>query len=371
MKKGIDISTWQGGNIDFKKVKNSGIDFVIIRAGFGRVASQKDQWFETNYKNAKAAGLIVGAYWYSYAISVEDAKREAEACIKVINGKSFELPVFYDIEERTQFAKGKAFCSSITCAFCDKMKKNGIQSGLYISLSPLIDYITDEVQRAYPLWIAQYYNECQYSGVGKIAIWQNSDNCKIAGIDGAVDTDILYDENIINAQKDSESDKKQKATKDTGEEKKSVEAVAKEVIDGKWGNGEERKQKLILAGYDYAKVQAKVNELMKNKKSINQIAKEVIDGKWGNGEERKKKLTQARYNYKAVQDKVNQLVNDIKRGSIVKVRAGAKTYDGKPLADFVFSSKFCVMELSGDRAVIGIDSHVTAAVKVSDLILVR
>lgn len=370
MKKGIDISTWQGGNIDFKKVKNSGIDFVIIRAGFGRVASQKDQWFETNYKNAKAAGLLVGAYWYSYAISVEDAKREAEACIKVINGKSFELPVFYDIEERTQFAKGKAFCSSITCAFCDKMKKNGIQSGLYISLSPLMDYITDEVQRAYPLWIAQYYNECQYSGVGKIAIWQNSDNGKIAGIDGAVDTDILYDESIISAQKGSESGKKQKAIEDIGKEKKSAETVAKEVIDGKWGNGEERKSKLTAAGYDYAKVQAKVNEMLKPK-TINQLAKEVIDGKWGNGEHRKEKLTKAGYNYKAVQEKVNQLVNKVKQGSIVRVKTGAKTYEGRPLADFVYSTKFYVMELSGNRAVIGIDSHVTAAVKTSDLILVK
>ena len=62
--RGIDVSAWQG-KIDFQKVKQSGIDFVIIRAGYGKVASQKDPYFETNYKNAKAAGLQVGAYWYS------------------------------------------------------------------------------------------------------------------------------------------------------------------------------------------------------------------------------------------------------------------------------------------------------------------
>lgn len=65
--KGIDVSTWQG-NIDFSKVKAAGIDFVIIRAGYGREISQKDKYFEQNYKNAKAAGLNVGAYWYSYAV---------------------------------------------------------------------------------------------------------------------------------------------------------------------------------------------------------------------------------------------------------------------------------------------------------------
>ena len=91
--------------------------------------------------------------------------------------------------------------------------------------------------------------------------------------------------------------------------KKSLEEVAKEVIQGKWGNGDERKKKLKAAGYNYEKVQAKVNELKKPaKKTIEQIAKEVIQGKWGNGEERKNKLIKAGYDPYAVQKKVNQLL---------------------------------------------------------------
>ena len=95
-----------------------------------------------------------------------------------------------------------------------------------------------------------------------------------------------------------------------GTGKKSVEAVAKEVLAGKWGNGEDRKKRLQAAGYDYPAVQAKVNELVKssNKKSVEAVAKEVIAGKWGNGENRKKKLQAAGYDYGAVQRKVNELM---------------------------------------------------------------
>ena len=95
-----------------------------------------------------------------------------------------------------------------------------------------------------------------------------------------------------------------------GTGKKSVETVAKEVLAGKWGNGEDRKKRLQAAGYDYGVVQAKVNELVKGsgKKSVEAVAKEVIAGKWGNGEDRKKRLQAAGYDYGAVQRKVNELM---------------------------------------------------------------
>ena len=98
----------------------------------------------------------------------------------------------------------------------------------------------------------------------------------------------------------------------TGTGKKSVEAVAKEVLAGKWGNGEDRKKRLQATGYDYPAVQAKVNELVKGsgKKSVEAVAKEVIAGKWGNGEDRKKKLQAAGYDYGAVQRKVNELMRE-------------------------------------------------------------
>jgi hypothetical protein len=89
--------------------------------------------------------------------------------------------------------------------------------------------------------------------------------------------------------------------------KKSITDIAKEVIGGKWGNGAIRKAKLKAAGYDYAIVQDKVNELL-SKKSIDAIAREVIQGKWGNGEDRKRRLETAGYNYAEVQNKVNELL---------------------------------------------------------------
>ncbi len=90
--------------------------------------------------------------------------------------------------------------------------------------------------------------------------------------------------------------------------KKSIEEVAKEVLQGKWGNGADRKNKLTSSGYNYDAVQNVVNRLISNKKSVDQIAKEVIQGKWGNGEIRKQKLIEAGYDYNKVQQKVNELL---------------------------------------------------------------
>lgn len=94
--------------------------------------------------------------------------------------------------------------------------------------------------------------------------------------------------------------------------KKTVDELAKEVIAGKWSAGDERKQKLTAAGYDYSKIQARVNEVMTKPtlKSVDEIAKEVIQGKWSNGDERKQKLTSAGYDYGKVQARVNELMKN-------------------------------------------------------------
>lgn len=189
MIKGIDVSTFQG-NIDFKKVKKSGIDFVIIRAGYGREVSQKDAKFEQNYKNAKAAGLKVGAYWYSYADSVEDAKREAKVCAEVIKGKQFEYPIYFDLEEKSQFDMGKEFCSNLVKAFCNALEKAGYWAGLYCSKYYLNNYVTDEVAKRYAVWVAQYNDECTYKK--PYGMWQYSSEGKVNGISGNVDMDYAY-----------------------------------------------------------------------------------------------------------------------------------------------------------------------------------
>ena len=308
MIKGIDVSTWQG-NIDFAKIKASGIDFVIIRAGYGREVSQKDNCFERNYENAKAAGLDVGAYWYSYADSAEDAVREAKACMEVIKGKKFEYPIYFDLEEQSQFAKGKNFCDSIIKAFCGELEKNGYKAGLYCSTYYLNNYVLDSVAKKYELWVAQYNYRCTYTA-NKYGIWQFSSKGRINGISGDVDMNYCYTDYPSVIKNGGYNGYKKTAKKTTS--KKTVDELAKEVIAGKWSAGEERKQKLTAAGYDYSKVQSKVNELMAKPqlKSVDEIAEEVIQGKWSNGEERKQKLTSAGYDYDMVQKKVNELMTE-------------------------------------------------------------
>ena len=94
---GIDISKWQG-DLNFTKVREEGFDFTIIRAGSGTVP---DPMFVKNYTRAKNAGMNIGAYWYTYAQNTDQAEAEAELCNKIIKGKKFELPIYFDIEDTT------------------------------------------------------------------------------------------------------------------------------------------------------------------------------------------------------------------------------------------------------------------------------
>ena len=122
--KGIDVSV-HNGKIDFEKVKAAGIQFVIVRAGLGKYAKQKDANFDANYAGAKAAGIPVGAYWYSYAVTPEEAIEEARVCIEVLKGKQFEFPIWFDQEEKASLDTGKANCSAMVRAFCNELEKAG------------------------------------------------------------------------------------------------------------------------------------------------------------------------------------------------------------------------------------------------------
>lgn len=187
--KGIDVSKYQT-SVDFKKVKAAGFDFVIIRAGYGKALSQKDPLFETHYKNAKAAGLHVGAYWYSYAKTAAEARQEAFVCVQAIQGKQFEYPIFFDLEESATLKLGKTVCSEIVSAFCGAIEEAGCYAGLYISRSPLQTHITDDVAKRYTLWVAEYGSKCNYSG--SYGMWQRSSTGTVSGVSGNVDLDECY-----------------------------------------------------------------------------------------------------------------------------------------------------------------------------------
>lgn len=192
----IDVSYCQTG-VDYNKVKNSGIDAVIIRAGFGKETYQKDSEFETHYKNAKKAGLAVGVYWYSYAYSVAEAKQEAKVCLACIRGKTLELPVYYDLEESGQTRLGMSALTNIAIAFCEAIKSGGYRAGVYSNLNWLNNYIDYErLRNKYSIWLAQWSSSPSKS----CDIWQNADNGRISGISGNVDTDVIINKNIIKSK---------------------------------------------------------------------------------------------------------------------------------------------------------------------------
>lgn len=190
MKNGIDVSEHQG-NIDWERVKASGeVDFAIIRAGYGRLATQKDKQFDRNYSECKRLGIPCGAYWYSYATTVDEAREEARVCLEIVRGKSFEYPIYFDIEEKKAFATGGANCSEMIKAFCNSIEDGGFWAGLYCSRSPLTQYISESVRKRYALWVAEYGSVCNYNGT--YGMWQKSSTGSIPGISGNVDLDEGY-----------------------------------------------------------------------------------------------------------------------------------------------------------------------------------
>lgn len=298
--KGIDVCGYQG-KIDFKKVKASGVDFVIVKAGYS--TSTVDTW-ENNFANAKNNGLKVGAYWYSYAQSIEQGVEEAQAFIKALKGKQLDFPVYLDLEEKSQFDKGKGFCTQLVEAFCGELEKAGYYAGVYCSTYWYTNFVDEKVREKRPAWIADYRSECGYSGT--YGIWQY-DAASVEGVQNDCDRDwgyVDYSEYIKEHGLNGYS-----KTADLNTVKKTVDELAHEVINGLWGNGQERKDRLSAAGYSYDDVQKRVNEILyPQKKSVNEIAAEVVQGKWGNGDERCKKLTDAGYNYEQVQRRVNQMI---------------------------------------------------------------
>ena len=187
MYKGIDVSEHQG-IIKWDSVK---ADFAILRAGYGKVISQKDKQFENNYAGAKKAGIPVGAYWYSYAMTPEDARKEADVFLEVIKGKKFEYPVFYDVEEQKQFNLGKDKVSAIIRAFLEEAESAGYWVGLYMSASPLSSYVADTIKQRYCIWVANY-GVSQPSYAGAYGLWQYSCAGRVDGITGNVDLDYSY-----------------------------------------------------------------------------------------------------------------------------------------------------------------------------------
>ena len=269
---GIDISYFQGG-INLSAMKNSGVKYAIIRAGYtgysDGVSKAIDECFEEFYSTCKSIGLPVGAYWFSIATSYEKGKAEAEFmynnCLK---GKQFEYPIYIDVEDDTggrQYLRkaGKQATTDGIKGFCETLEKLGYYVGIYASdISGFKDMMYVDQLTKYDKWVARYGSEPQY--VKEYGMWQYTSSERVNGFGSVLDGDYAY-KDYPSIMKDNGLNGYSKGsdTKPTPTpKKKTVDELAREVLNGAWGNGEDRKNRLEAAGYNYQEVQNKVNQLL-------------------------------------------------------------------------------------------------------------
>lgn len=193
-RKGIDVSQYQGA-VDWLSVKAGGVDFAILRTGYGNELPeiQTDSTFSTNYDGATANGIKLGAYHVSYATTPEIAVQEAQMCLSILNGRHLDYPIFIDIEQSSQSALPKEQLTAVVSAFCGEITKAGYKSGIYSSTGFFNGCLSDPALNAYDKWVAHpdvstpNYNSAY-------TMWQYSHTGIIPGISGSVDLDYSYQE---------------------------------------------------------------------------------------------------------------------------------------------------------------------------------
>ncbi len=317
MTHGIDVSAWQE-KIDFNKVKKSGYEFVIIKAGGNDDGFYTDSRFETNYTSAKKAGLKVGAYYFvNRDFSAKNAQKLAEVFYNIVKNKTFDFPLFIDVEttptsERTTVTTGINI-------FCNYLQKKGYMSGVYASaISGFVDRINiNDLSKNIYKWVASY--SYKPSNAGKNAtycIWQKSSTGRVNGINGNVDINECY----VDFKSATDINNKTLTIDNIHDKYYNIyKRYASDVISGKYGNGTERKNKLVSLNIDYNYCQSIVNEMINKsaktakataKTKYNKIANDIISGKYGNGEKRFTNLKNANFDYTYAQ----MLVNNIMKG---------------------------------------------------------
>ena len=191
---GIDVSKWNG-TIDWNAVKNSGINYVIIRCGY-RGSSQgtliEDPKFTSNMKGATDAGLKVGVYFFTQAVDEREAVEEASMVISQIKNYKISYPVFLDVEASGGRADtiSKDTRTAVCKAFCQTIQNAGYTAGIYANKTWLENKLDAGALSAYKIWLAQYASAPTYAG--KYDLWQYRANGKVTGISGDVDMNLSY-----------------------------------------------------------------------------------------------------------------------------------------------------------------------------------
>lgn len=184
--RGIDVSSWQD-IIDWKRVKQSGVDFAILRSSF---YVKKDRTFEYNIEQAQKAGVMVGVYHYCYATTVPEALEEARYFLSVIEPYELDFPVILDFEDPSLEDMSKTKLTTIAKAFLDEVKNAGYYAMLYANKHWMTKLLDMNRLSEYDVWLAEWRTAPTYSG--NFGIWQYSSEGRVAGIRGDVDLNICY-----------------------------------------------------------------------------------------------------------------------------------------------------------------------------------
>lgn len=272
---GIDVSKYQS-NLDLAQAKAGGVNFAILRAGYtgwgNGVSKAKDPTFENFYNTAKSIGLPVGCYYFTIATSYQKGVDEANWLYNnCLRGKTFEYPIFIDVEDdsgKKYYLRkaGKDATTQGVKGFCETLEKLGYYVGIYASdISGFKDMVNIDQLTKYDKWVADYDSNPQY--VPSYGMWQYSSKGRVNGYNGDVDFNYAYldypaimKSKGLNGFSGTPSPAPQPS-------RKSNEEIANEVIAGQWGNGDDRRNRLTQAGYNYDAVQSIVNQKLGTGKS--------------------------------------------------------------------------------------------------------
>lgn len=268
MKKGVDVSK-NNGTVNWQSIKNAGYEFAVIRLGWGNdETKQDDNQFITNVKECERLGIPYGVYIYSYALNLNEAKSEVNHALRQLKhvGANFKYGVWFDMEDADNYKKKNSMPSNqmlvdICYTFCDEIEKSGYYTGIYASLSWLNNQLNNSKLDRFDKWVAHWYVEkTSYNKV--YSIHQYTDKANIGG--------KTFDANYL------VRDFAKTTTPISIKKEKTVDELAREVINGLHGNGEARKKSL---GSRYNEVQARVNKLLGTiKPKSNPVYYTVISG---------------------------------------------------------------------------------------------
>ena len=249
---GLDISKWQNG-LDIKGIKLQGVDFIIIKAGGGDDGIYTDSCFEAFYQDCINEHIDIGAYWYLDCSTVEEAIKQADYFCNILKGKYLTYPVYCDFESDSIVYSGIA--EQIVKAFVERVWNYGYYCGIYTTEYYRNKYLQN-IGTKYPVWLAFWSNCMPAYFAEHLGIWQYGLR-NIFGVDidaniCAIDYPYIIKELNYNVYKEPEEYTKEEYN------------IAMAVIRGEYGCGENRRQAIEKAGYNYEKIQTIVDEYFKS-----------------------------------------------------------------------------------------------------------